>query len=367
MRTPMRWGLVLGVVASSAAAQRPAYSPTLYWESGLIDIPAAWVAPLSGDVAISVARVGFDSVGGGATKRGAELSPTFALSLRGRAEVGVTVYSSALDATMFAKALLWDQLSGEYRRGVIHWIPSIAIGMRNIGPAKNLDRWAREGVLTAGRSSMSPYVVATRTLVLARDEAATPTVQFGATAGFGGGLFREDSDLGYDYSRNKTGGLFGGGKLDLRTGRFSTLSLMAESNAWDFNVGAQVESRGLRMAVSITELGAGAARPGRPYGYQKVNVAFGWQTNVLGLVRGNRLEERAAATERRTAALRKEIDASEARIATLRTRLRAVEGQSAAEAVREREALEAALREEMEALRRARERLAKPKPPEAGR
>jgi hypothetical protein len=144
------------------------------------------------------------------------------------------------------------------------------------------------------------------------------------------------------------------------------LSLMAESNAWDFNIGALWEVRGVRVGLSVTELGAGSATttPNYPFGYQKINLQLGWQTNVVGLVRGNRLERQAEATERRTQALMREMAAAEGRIASLTTRLKAIEGKSAADAASERESLERALREEIEALQRVRDRLQKgTKPP----
>jgi hypothetical protein len=355
------------LLAAEAAAQRPQYGPTLYWESGLLDIPAAWIAPLNGDLAINVSRIGFDSVGLSTVKRGPELNVSVATALWRRAEVGVSVFSSALDAAVFGKVLLWNQLDGEYLTGVRHWLPSAAVGVRNVSPIKRLDRWSRSGNLPPGTSTApSFYGVLTRTLVLQRGADNRPKVQFGATAGYGTGIFREDGGLGYDYSRNKTSGVFGGGKLDIRTGRFAVLSLMAESNAWDFNIGALWEVRGVRVGLSVTELGAGSATttPNYPFGYQKINLQLGWQTNVVGLVRGNRLERQAEATERRTQALMREMAAAEGRIASLTTRLKAIEGKSAADAASERESLERALREEIEALQRVRDRLQKgTKPP----
>ncbi|MDQ8153805.1 MAG: hypothetical protein P3B98_04000 [Gemmatimonadota bacterium] len=359
---------VLPLVAPAVVgAQRPQYGPTLYWESGLIDIPAAWIAPLTGDLAINVSRIGFDSVGQSTVKRGPELNVSVATALFKRAEVGVTIFSSALDAAAFGKLLLWNQLDGEYLTGLVHWLPSAAVGVRNLSSIKRLDRWARSGNLPPGVSTApSIYGVVTRTLVLSRTEDKRPKVQFGATAGFGTGLFREDGDLGFDYSRNKTSGVFGGGKLDIRTGRFAVLSLMAESNAWDFNVGALWEVRGLRVGFSVTELGAGSAAvtPHYPVGYQKINLQLGWQTNVVGLVRGNRLERQAEQMERRSQELMREMTATEGRIASLTARLKSIEGKSAADAASERESLERALREEMEALQRVRDRLQKgTKPP----
>lgn len=370
--TQMRWILALlalqVTVPAAAHAQRPQYGPTLYWESGLIDIPAAWIAPLNGDVAFNLSRIGFDSVARSSVKTGPELNLSVGTALWRRAEVGINVFSSALDAAAFAKVLVWNQLDGEYLKGVLHWLPSAAIGVRNLSSVKHLDRWSRSGNLpTSVSTAPSLYGVVTRTFVLSRSDDNRPKIQFGATAGYGTGVFREDGGLGTDYSKNKTGGIFGGGKLDIRTGRYSNLALMAESNAWDFNVGALLEVRGLRAGISLTELGAGsaAATARYPAGYSKINMQLGWQTNIFGLVRGNRLEKKVEETERRSESLTREIAASEARIATLEARLRTIEGMSAAAAASERASIEQALREEREALQRVKERLQKSKPPTA--
>lgn len=368
---PMRWTRRLLAVAALAPAvaqaQRPQYAPTLFWESGLIDIPAAWIAPLNGDLAINVSRIGFDSVGLSTVKRGPELNLSVATALFRRVELGVSVFSSSLDAAAFAKGLVWDQLDGEHLTGIVHWLPSFAVGVRNLSSISRLDRWARSGNLPPNAKSTigSVYGVLTRTQVLARGENNRPTVQLGATVGYGTGLFREDGGLGYGYSHNKTNGIFGGGKLDFRTSRFSVLSLMAETNAWDFNIGALWEFSGLRFGVNMTELGAGKAQatPYYPVGYQKFNVQVGWQGNVVGLLRGNRLEQQAAETERRTQELQKEMRAIEGRIAGLEARRQSIEGKSASEAAAEREALERLLREEREALQRVRDRLQQTKPP----
>ena len=40
-------GLALAVPAASHA--QTSYPQTLYWGAGLVDIPVAWVAPLTGD------------------------------------------------------------------------------------------------------------------------------------------------------------------------------------------------------------------------------------------------------------------------------------------------------------------------------
>ncbi|MDQ3696614.1 MAG: hypothetical protein M3373_01110, partial [Gemmatimonadota bacterium] len=51
--------LMVGVGSDTAAAQQN-YPQSIYWGSGLIDIPVAWVPPLSGDFAINYSTKTFE-------------------------------------------------------------------------------------------------------------------------------------------------------------------------------------------------------------------------------------------------------------------------------------------------------------------
>ena len=355
----------LGGAPAAASAQRPVYLPTLYWETGLIDTPTAWVSPLGGDLSFAGTRLAFDSTGSTGARPG--YNGSLAASLWGRAEAGVSFFTSDLKAALFAKTLLWDQQDGEFRTGAAHWLPSIAVGVRNAGPTQGVDRFARPGTSITG-TSPTVYAVATRTMVLAPPAPGRtlPRAQLGLSLGAGNGLFRENGGLGSAYARHATGGVFGGAKLDVAVGRFSTVSLLAEHNAWDLNVGAALELRGVRLGLALTELGAGAPLAELPgsVAYRKVALTVGWQTNARALFRGDRMRQAITATERAQAELRDAIAAGTARVEQLERQLRELTGRTAAERDTQKAELERLLQEELAALRRLQERLkAGGKPP----
>lgn len=350
--------------AASAGAQRPAFTPTLYWETGLIDTPTAWVSPLGSDVAINVARVSFDSTAKFGPRIGDNQGYNFSLSasLWGLTEAGLSVFTSGMKGGLFVKLKLWDEADGTFRKGMVHWLPSVAVGARNIGNEQHLTRWAEEG--TAGFStSPTLYAVATRTIALSKvtDAGARAQTQLTVNIGGGNGLFSSDGGAGKAYAKHYAGGLFGGAKLDIATSRFSNLSLIAEHNGWDFNVGAVYDVRGLRVGAYILEADAGSVST-TSWSYRKMAVTVGWQTNVLALVRGNRMEARVAEMERERDNLTKEIRAGEARVKSLETQLRSVEGATEADRRAQRELLEQKLKEEQDALKRLQERLNARKP-----
>jgi hypothetical protein len=363
MRTRLIAGALLAL-AAPAAAQRATFTPTLYWDSGLIDTPAAWASPLGSDVALHFTRVQMDSAAplGPKGSKGQSYNFSLAASLWGRAEVGVSIFTSNLKGGLFAKGLLWDQMDGAFRTGLVHWMPSVAVGMRNVGNEKGLTRWAEPGV--AGfNTSPTLYAVATRTMALgAKGEPGTRAkAQLSLNLGVGNGLFSDDGGLDTLYASHATGGLFAGAKLDLATSRFANLALMVEHNGWDVNLGAVYEVRGLRFGAYLLEAGAGSASASS-WSYSKAAVSVGWQTNLLALVRGNKMEARVAQMEREREQLMREIRGGEARVQELEGQLRSVEGATEADRRAQRALLEQKLREEQEALRRLQERLNARKP-----
>jgi hypothetical protein len=138
---------------------------------------------------------------------------------------------------------------------------------------------------------------------------------------------------------------------------------MVENNAWDYNVGAVFEVRGLRVGAYLLEVGAGSPTPAS-WSYTKAAFSVGWQTNLLALVRGNRMEARVAEMERERDALVRDIRTREARVQSLEGQLRSVEGATEADRRAQRDLLEQKLREEQEALKRLQERLNARKPPQ---
>lgn len=364
-------GALMAAAAVPAGAQRPTFGPTLFWESGLINAPAASVPPLGGDVALSMSRLSLgDAAASSVSASGSSLTMTIAGSLWGRAELGLSVFTADLNAGLFGKVLLHDQTNAIWRRGLIHWLPSVAVGIRNVGGEVTLNRFALIGTERATRDP-SVYGVATRTFILrpAPDgDQSQPRVQGSVTAGYGRGLFADG--LGSAYAPSGTSGVFGGGSLDFAIGRNSSLSLMVEHDAWALNAGVRLEAQGVRLSVYRTDLDGSAGENGAPsFSQPKIALAVGWQAHVLTLLRGNRLEERTAAAERQQGDLEREARLAQQRIDALQVQIGALRAVTEQQRIAERADLERRLKEEQDALKRLQDliktRATKP-PPDGG-
>ena len=380
------------VVALAAAAPLGAqqeYPATLYWGTGLIDIPTAWVAPLTGDFFINYSGKRFEP---DPTKTKINYSNSlnsqlvFAVSGWGRLEAGYAAYSSNPEWGFFGKAMLLREDDYRDRIGVARWMPSLAVGIRNVGPYKHIDRFGigyelippptgdpdfihREDELHAElETSNSFYGVATKGFSLAEIRPSWPDINLSFTAGYGTGLFSEDGGIP-DYGTHNRGGLFYGVKTDFNPAPNVTLSLMAEDNSWDYNLGASAVYRGLRAGLYLTELGGGSAEPladdptgiadeaSLVYGYQKVSFTLSWQSNLYALLRGEFLQSRAAALERQRQALLAEIAERQQRIAALELEINRYEAQNLLELEQRRVQAEEELKQEREALKRLEDRL----------
>ena len=142
-------------------------------------------------------------------------------------------------------------------------------------------------------------------------------------------------------------------------------TLLAENNAWDFNVGAAaVVSRHPRRRVrhrarrrlEPPRIGDGATSQGF-HNYRKVAFTLGWQSNMLALLHGDFLQKRAErlARERERAARGHHRATTARRGAAARARpVRGTESSRARAAPRRRRVQ---LRQEREALRRLEDRL----------
>src|SRR5512146_3260429 len=116
---------VLALLGASTAGAQQSYPQTLYWGSGLVDIPVAWVSPLSGDFSLAIS---------GKTVKGSELSSglgvgkginsNFAVytSILSRAEVGLSVFSDAPEWGFFGRGLLLNEEDFRGRQGIVGWI-----------------------------------------------------------------------------------------------------------------------------------------------------------------------------------------------------------------------------------------------------
>ncbi len=351
--------LILGLIPAALSAQRPNFGSTLFWESGLINAPTAYVSPLSGDLTMNLTRLSLDSVSLPASNaKGASYNVSFSGSMFGKLELGLSVFSGDLKFGGFGKLMLWDQVDGMWRKGLAHYAPSVAIGVRNVGTNKTLNRLAMTGGPGNLNSQMSFYGVATRTMVMAAGENnMRPRSQLSVTGGYGNGLFSDDAGLGEAYSKGGTGGVFGGVAFDMATGPYSTLSLIAEHDAWGVNVGGRYDWRGIRFSLFGTELGGKSATGGANGNYTgtKIAATIGWQTNIFALQRGNRLETQTQKLEEQQGGLERQVRLSQQMIDVIEGQIDALKVITTQEKNAERAELERRLRDEQEALRRLQE------------
>ena len=404
MRTIRRL-TILGVLVAAASSRVEAqdeYPQTLYWGSGLIDIPVAWISPLSGDFALNYSGKSFKD-DPNATKinysNSLNSNLVFSMSYGGRVEGGVSWFSSNPEYGFFVRGLLMDENQFRERGALARWlVPSFALGARNIGSYNQIDRFGigydllppdgtnpnAEHVVDSLHEGFDTgptfYGVATKSFSLAEIRPNWADINFAFSVGYGNGLFKEYGApvlTRRQYAKNATGGLFYGAKTDFAPGPNMTLSLMAENNAWDFNVGGSLAYRGLRAGLYFTELGAGSAAPDSAnpntvyYNYNKVAFTIGWQSNIFALLRGDFLQNKAAQLERRRQGLLAQITERQRRIAALELEINRYEAQNLLELEQRRAAAEAELRQEREALRRLEERLRRveqqnptPRPPQ---
>ena len=389
----IRRPLVIAASVGLAALARPlaaqqTYPQTLYWGAGLIDIPVAWVAPLSGDFALNYSGKTFEKGDQTITKinYNDQLNSqlTFSVSVFGRVEAGVAFYSSNPEYGFFGQALVLNE--EDYRGRPGGWfIPSIAFGVRGVGPYEQVDRFGigyqllppdpgspnyrhvADEVHEEFDTTPTVYGVGTKSFSLADIRSGWPDVNLSISLGYGNGLFSDDGELGDAYAKNSTGGLFGGVKVDFTPTPNAVLSLMAENNAWDFNVGASLDWRGMRFGLYWTELGAGSAQSADDtspqsaartiYNYSKFAFSLGLQSNIFALLKGDFLRARVTQLERQREVLLAEIQTRQQRIAALELEINRYEAQNLLELEQRRAAAEAELREEREALRRLEERL----------
>jgi hypothetical protein len=395
------------VAAALLAAARPAaaqedYPQSLYWGSGLVDIPVAWVSPLTGDFALNYTGKNFKQ---DPNRTKINYSGTinsnlaFSFSMFGRVEAGIAAFSSNPEQGFFARGLLIDEAFFRERGGFARWvIPSVALGVRNIGPYNKIDRFGigydllppdganpnarhvADSLHRAFDTGNTFYGVATKGFSLAEIRPNWPDLSLAFTVGYGSGLFKDHGDLQEEaYASNATGGLFYGVKTEFAPGPHMNLTLMAENNAWDYNAGASLSYRGIRAGLYFTEIGAGSAEPRDEdpstyyFNYSKVAFSLGWQSNIFALLKGDFLQNKAAQLERRRQALLAQITERQRRIASLELEINRYEAQNLLELEQRRAQAEAELRQEREALRRLEERLKRveqqnpprPTPPQA--
>jgi len=376
--------LALGAAPWSAGTAQSEFPHTLYWGSGLIDIPVAWASPITGDFALAYSGRRFSDPISTQINSDDRMNSQLALwgAAFGRLEGGVAFFSSNPEYGFFVRGVLVTEEDLLMRGGALRWLPAVAVGARNLGKYNHIDRFgmgysllpptpedpnathAPDSLHLGFDTAPTLYAVATKSVLLNQVRDDWPGIGVSLSLGVGNGLFSDDGGLGSAYANNSTGGVFYGAAVEIPASPDLHFALMAENNAWDFNLGASAEYRGLRAGFYVTELGAGSSEPSsaaltpeRYYNYRKIAFTIGWQSNVLGLVHGDFLQKRAERLTHERDQLLADISERQQRVASLQSELDRYEAQNLLELEQRRAAVETQLRQEKETLRRLEDRL----------
>jgi hypothetical protein len=281
--------------ASAQATAIPSGTPTmpstLRYGSGLLDIPVSSVLP---HMAVTATYSGFwvgldrsvlvdgtgEPVGFGPGTDSYHWDTSVAFGLFDRAEGGVSLQSLRAAASggdvwgIFGRLRLWEPID----QGV-----GLAVGARYLTspefddaqryapsrlgfPDRRLDR------AYTGGTNFTAYGVATAYL-RGFDGGPLPENDVTFTLGYGGGMFRQGGSLGL-YGDGNANGWFYGTSLHVRTTQESLLTLMAEHNGFDVNVGAHFDFDGIRAGVQWLASNHAAPAGGHASEYQKGKLGF---------------------------------------------------------------------------------------------
>jgi len=370
--------LILGGTAAAAAQDpipaprtMPSYPVTLRYGTGLIDIPVAWVSPNSGEIWLGLSGTNIPACAdpcGLSTSEKWNTNFTIETHWIKKFTLGFSLYSNNPEWGFYGQylALTEDPAS--------KWKPSVAIGFRNLGPYTHEERFLiGHDVLVDSGGGTTPtdpawakgfhtaptfYATATKNWAVGR------TGYFGATLGYGSGIFSDNGGLGKNYNDRGTivKGLFLGGRYAFKPNESTTLDFMLENNGWDWNAGAVVDWRGLFAGLYVTEIEEGAKSPSHgslylTYNYTKFSLAVGINTNVFIASKGSAMRARVSELQKQQAQLNAEISQREEKITVLEEQLRKAQAGELAETAKRREALDAQIQEEKEAIKKAEERL----------
>lgn len=255
---------------TSAEAQTPTMPSTLRYGSGLMDVPVSSVLPhlqvtgtLSGFFSQLGRRVQIDEAGApsgyGPGRDDFLADGAFAVGLFDRAEAGLTLQSFGDDEEggdiwgLFARVRLWEPVDQGVGLAVgARWIagPSFGDGV-DYAPSRLgfPDERLRTSYTGGGGidTDFSPYVVATAFL-RGWDGGRLPPNDMTLTFGLGRGMFSEGAELDF-YSDGHANGWFMGAAWHVDTSPRSQLTLMAEHNGFDVNIGAHYDWQGMRVGA----------------------------------------------------------------------------------------------------------------------
>ena len=365
----------MSAAASSTGAQQvDPYAQTLQFGAGFINTPTAWVSRRTADSWFTLSAKDLPSFGDPSkNSRASRLNTNLALDTHwgGRVSVGASLYSQNPEWGAFGQALL-------IRDGDLGFLPALAVGARNIGRYKHEDRFliGHDVALDSGgvydevvgkryldfKTSPTLYAVMTKDIPLS-DYSAGGRTSMSLSVGYGNGLFREDGGLGDQYNNSGTlaRGLFLASRFVVHPSANSSLTLLAENDAWDWNAGVVAEWRGVTVGLYGTELEAGGrdgeAEGFNVYNYTKFNFSVGYSGNVRDISRGVVLRSRITELTREQGRLRAEVASRERRIKRLEGQLASARQGELARLESRRQQLEIQVQAERDAIRRATERL----------
>ena len=369
------WLVVACAAASSARAQQvEPYPQTLQFGAGYINTPAAWVSRRTADSWLTLGAKDLPSFDD-PSKNGlaSRLNTNLALDTHwgGRVSVGASLYSQNPEWGLFGQVLL-------LRDGDFGFMPALSFGARNIGRYKHEDRFLIGHDVALDSTGSYDKIVVSRyeefdtapTLygVLTKEIPLSTSAAHGQTSmsvslGYGNGLFRDDGGLGDEYNNSGTiaRGLFLGSRFVTHPSQNTTLTLLAENDGWDWNVGAVAEWRGVTVGLYATELEGGRRNSSEEgfnvYNYTKFSFALGYSGNVRDISRGVVLRSNITEMSREQQRLRAEISSRERRISKLEGQLAEARSADLVRLDQRRRELEEAVQAEREAIKRATDRL----------
>ena len=342
------------------------FLPTMQFGSGLINAPTAWVSPQTADFWVDFSGHRIPSTTAPLSLMHFNGDGSIDTQWLGRFSLGFSAYNNNLDWGFFGEGLLLKD--GQFSK----LLPAIAVGFRNLGPYDHEDRFLIGHDITVDNSGntrgFTPsyfdhfhtaptlYAVATKSFTF------SPLFSASLTLGGGDGLFSEDGGLGIHYDRHgqTVPGMFFGVQAQVHPSTVSSISLVAENDAWNYNAGIRGEWRGLGFGIYGTELEEGTAK--RPsdlliYNYAKLNFNVYYHANFRDVGRGVLLRSEITQLEHAQTELQTEMARRERRIHDLQVALGKLQGSALSDVEHQRQELEAQLKEEQDQIRRANERL----------
>lgn len=288
------------VIVSASAAQTVTMPSTQRYGSGLLDIPVSSVLPhgnlittFSGFWSSLDRRTRVDGTGQ-SSGFGPGRSEFFgdvsaAMGLFDRAEFGLTLQSLNDDEDggdvwgLFGRVRLWEPVD----QGV-----GFAVGGRYVTSPQFDGQGFPPGVTyapgrlgfpderlraryTGGRqvdTNLSLYGVATAHL-RGMEGGFIPTHDMTLTLGYGGGMFGSGGGLDF-YAPTTNNGWFFGTALHIPAAREVQVTVMAEHNGLDINVGAQMDWRGVRVGLQALGLNHDEPVDGPNSEYQQGKLGF---------------------------------------------------------------------------------------------